>query len=164
MQPLGISQAARRSRSRYAARNSPSIARVSLALCGRGLPAAIAAKLAAPERASVCILGDGCFQMTCGELAVARRIGGALPIVVLNDGWLSLIQVKQARRNLPIYGTDLVSAENEAPPAHYFGVPVVAVRDAPSLRRAVTRALAANHPVVIEARIDGAQYMTTVYD
>jgi acetolactate synthase I/II/III large subunit len=131
---------------------------------GFGLPAAIAAKLAAPERASVCILGDGCFQMTCGELAVARRIGGALPIVVLNDGWLSLIQVKQARRNLPIYGTDLVSAENEAPPAHYFGVPVVAVRDAPSLRRAVTRALAANHPVVIEARIDGAQYMTTVYD
>ena len=131
---------------------------------GFGLPAAIAAKLAAPARPTVCILGDGCFQMTCGELAVARRIGGALPVVVLNDGWLSLIQVKQARRDLAIYGTDLVTAESEAPPAHYFGVPVVAVRDGPSLRSAVTRALAADHPVVIEARIDGSQYMTTVYD
>jgi acetolactate synthase I/II/III large subunit len=131
---------------------------------GFGLPAAIAAKLAAPERPSVCILGDGCFQMTCGELAVARRIGGALPIVVLNDGWLSLIQVKQARRGLAIYGTDLVGAADQAPPAHYFGVPVVAVRDASSLRSAVTRALAADLPVVIEARIDGAAYMTTVYD
>ncbi|HEX3973357.1 MAG TPA: thiamine pyrophosphate-binding protein [Stellaceae bacterium] len=131
---------------------------------GFGLPAAISAKLAAPDRPSVCILGDGCFQMTCGELAVAKRIGGALPIVVLDDGWLSLIQVKQARRNLAIYGTDLASAEGEAPPAHYFGVPVVAVRDAPSLRAAVTEALAADHPVVIEARIDGCHYMTTVYD
>ena len=47
---------------------------------GFGLPSAIAVKLAAPERPSVCLLGDGCFQMTCGELAVAKRIGGALPI------------------------------------------------------------------------------------
>ena len=131
---------------------------------GFGLPAAIAAKLAAPDRPGVCILGDGCFQMTCGELAVAKRIGGALPVVVLDDGWLSLIQVKQARRNLAIHGTDLESAEGEAPPAHYFGVPVVAVRDAPSLRDAVTQALAADHPVVIEARVDGSHYMTTVYD
>jgi acetolactate synthase-1/2/3 large subunit len=131
---------------------------------GFGLPAAIAAKLAAPDRPSVCILGDGCFQMTCGELAVAKRVGGALPVVVLDDGWLSLIQVKQARRNLAIYGTDLGRDHEEAPPMHYFGVPVVAVRDAPSLRAAVARALAADHPVVIKARVDGSHYLTTVYD
>jgi acetolactate synthase-1/2/3 large subunit len=131
---------------------------------GFGLPAAIAAKLAAPDRPSICILGDGCFQMTCGELAVAKRIGGALPVVVLDDGWLSLIQVKQARRNFEVYGTDLASGEDEAPPAHYFGVPVVAVRDAQALRAAVTKALAADHPVVIEARVDGSHYLTTVYD
>jgi acetolactate synthase-1/2/3 large subunit len=131
---------------------------------GFALPAAIAAKLAAPDRASVCILGDGCFQMTCGELAAARRIGGALPVVVLNDGWLSLIQVKQARRDFEIYGTSLESAAEEAPPAHYFGVPVVAVRDAQGLRAALAQALASDHPMVIEARVDGSQYMTTVYD
>src|SRR6185437_5840995 len=131
---------------------------------GFALPAAIAAKLASPERPSVCILGDGCFQMTCGELAVAKRIGGALPVVVLDDGWLSLIRVKQVRRELAIYGTDLGSAEDEAPPPHYFGVPVIAVRDAASLRAAVTQALAADHPVVIEARVDGSHYMSTVYD
>jgi acetolactate synthase-1/2/3 large subunit len=131
---------------------------------GFGLPAAIAAKLAAPERPSVCVLGDGCFQMTCGELAVAKRIGGALPIVVLDDGWLSLIQVKQARRNLEVHGTDLATSDSEAPPAHYFGVPVVEVRDARALRAAVTKALTADHPVVIEARVDGSHYMTTVYD
>src|SRR5581483_1247263 len=65
---------------------------------GFGLPAAIAAKLARPERPVVALIGDGCFQMTCGELATARRLGLALPVVVLDDGWLALIQVKQLRR------------------------------------------------------------------
>src|SRR6266508_2461174 len=51
---------------------------------GFGLPAAIAAKLASPERAVVALIGDGCFQMTCGEVAVARRLGLSLPIVVLD--------------------------------------------------------------------------------
>ena len=130
---------------------------------GFALPAAIAAKLAAPERPSVCVLGDGCFQMTCGELAVAKRIGGALPVVVLDDGWLSLIRVKQMRRNLQIYATDLENEEDD-PPSHYFGVPVVAVRDAEALRSALKKAFAADHPVVIEARINPDHYATTVYD
>ena len=42
---------------------------------GFGLPAAIAAKLARPDLPVVCFVGDGCFQMTCGELAVAKRWG-----------------------------------------------------------------------------------------
>src|SRR4030095_13220096 len=74
---------------------------------GFGLPAAIAAKLACPERAVVALIGDGCFQMTAGEVTVARRLGLALPIVVLDDGWLSLIQVKQGRRRFGLYGHDL---------------------------------------------------------
>src|SRR5262249_15351476 len=65
---------------------------------GFGLPAAIAAKLARPDLPVVCILGDGCFQMTCGEVATAKRLGLALPIVVLDDQWLALIKVKQMRR------------------------------------------------------------------
>ena len=42
---------------------------------GFGLPGAIAAKLARPDLPVVCMLGDGCFQMTCGEVAVAKRMG-----------------------------------------------------------------------------------------
>jgi thiamine pyrophosphate-dependent acetolactate synthase large subunit-like protein len=40
------------------------------------------------EQPVVAVIGDGCFQMTCGEVAVARRLGLTLPIVVLADpGW-----------------------------------------------------------------------------
>src|SRR6185369_4273507 len=92
---------------------------------GFGLPAAIAAKLARPDLPVACIVGDGCFQMTCGELAVAQRMGLAIPFVVLDDGWLSLIKVKQERRALELYGTTLSREGPIAPPAHYFGVPAV---------------------------------------
>jgi acetolactate synthase I/II/III large subunit len=131
---------------------------------GFGLPAAVAAKLARPERPVVALIGDGCFQMTAGEVAVARRLGLALPIVVLDDGWLSLIQVKQVRRGLPLYGTDLGEHAHVDPPAHYFGVPAVAARSAPDLARALKAALAADHPTVIEAKVDPRPYLDTVYD
>jgi acetolactate synthase-1/2/3 large subunit len=130
---------------------------------GFGLPAAIAAKLAAPEKPVVAILGDGCFQMTCGEVAVARRLRLALPVVVLDDRWLSLIQVKQARRGYDYYGTELDGAVT-APPAHYFGVPAIGVRDEAGLATALVDALAAAGPTVIEAAVDPAHYMQTVYD
>ena len=131
---------------------------------GFGLPAAITAKLACPERPVVALVGDGCFQMTCGEVAVARRLGLSLPIVVLDDGWLSLIQVKQVRRRFGLYGTDLGEQEHVAPPAHYFGVPVVGARSAAELTRALKDALDADHPTVIEARVDPSHYLDTVYD
>ena len=90
---------------------------------GFGLPAAIAAKLSAPDRPVVCLIGDGCFQMTCGELATAKRLGITLPVVVLDDRWLGLIRVKQMRRQYGIYGTELQQEDYRTPPSHYFGVP-----------------------------------------
>lgn len=131
---------------------------------GFGLPAAIAAKLARRDLPVVCVLGDGCFQMTCGELAVAKRENLPLPVVVLNDRWLSLIKVKQERRSLPHYGTALFEAPYDAPPSHYFGVQAVGVRDAPALERELARALAARGPAVIEAFVDPAHYSETVFD
>jgi acetolactate synthase-1/2/3 large subunit len=131
---------------------------------GFGLPAAIAAKLARPECPVVALVGDGCFQMTCGEVAVARRLGLSLPIVVLDDGWLSLIQVKQVRRSFGLYGTDLGEQPYPDPPAHYFGVPAVPARSAAELAHALTRGLAADHPTVIEAKVDPRHYLDTVYD
>ena len=102
---------------------------------GFGLPGAIAAKLARPDLPVVCLIGDGCFQMTCGEVATAKRLGITLPIVVLDDKWLALIKVKQIRRQFPLYGTELQAEDYREPPAHYFGVPAHGVRNAAGLGR-----------------------------
>ncbi len=131
---------------------------------GFGLPAAIAAKLARPGLPVVCLIGDGCFQMTCGEVATAKRLGLTLPIVVLDDKWLALIKVKQIRRQFPVYGTALQDEEYRDPPAHYFGVPAHGVRDAKALEEVLRAALAASGPTVIEAIVDSEHYVDTVYD
>jgi acetolactate synthase-1/2/3 large subunit len=131
---------------------------------GFGLPGAIAAKLARPDLPVVCLIGDGCFQMTCGEVAAAKRLGLTLPVVVLDDKWLALIKVKQMRRQFPLYGTELQPEEYREPPAHYFGVPAIGVRRADDLEAAVTKALAAAGPTVIEAVVDSDHYVDTVYD
>ena len=131
---------------------------------GFGLPAGIAAKLHRPDLPVVCILGDGCFQMTVGELATAKRLGICLPVVVLDDRWLGLIRVKQERRQLPIYGTTLQSEEYRDPPEHYFGVPAVGARNSDQLRSALIDAFVADGPTVIEAVVDAAHYSQTVFD
>ena len=131
---------------------------------GFGLPAAIAAKLARPDLPVVCILGDGCFQMTCGEVATAKRQGISLPIIVLDDRWLALIKVKQARRQFPLYGTELQAEEYAEPPAHYFGVPSFGVRDEAALMGRLEAALQTPGPTIIEALVDSDHYMETVYD
>jgi acetolactate synthase-1/2/3 large subunit len=131
---------------------------------GFGLPAAIAAKLARPDLPVVCLIGDGCFQMTCGEVAAARRLGLALPIVVLDDRWLALIKVKQMRRQYPLYGTELQAEDYREPPSHYFGVPALGVASPGALEQAVKTALAAQGPTVIEAVVDSEHYAETVYD
>ena len=131
---------------------------------GFGIPGAIAAKLARPDLPVVCMLGDGCFQMTCGEVAVAKRMGLSLPIVVLDDKWLALIKVKQLRRQFPLYGTELQTEEYTEPPQHYFGVPAVGVRSPEALEAAVKKALSAKGPTIIEAVVDSDHYVDTVYD
>jgi acetolactate synthase-1/2/3 large subunit len=131
---------------------------------GFGIPAAIAIKLTRPDLPVVCILGDGCFQMTCGEVAVARRQGLAIPFVVLDDRWLSLIKVKQERLGLSYYGTEVSPGVSPSPPAHYFGVRTVGVDSVAGLERELRMALAADGPTIIEAAVDAAHYSRTVYD
>jgi acetolactate synthase-1/2/3 large subunit len=131
---------------------------------GFGIPAALAAKLARPDLPVVCVLGDGCFQMSCGEVAVAGREGLAIPFVVLDDRWLSLIKIKQERRGLPHYGTEVSPGDYRLPPAHYFGVPAVGVDSAAGLERELRQAFAADGPTIIEALVDGAHYSQTVFD
>jgi thiamine pyrophosphate-dependent acetolactate synthase large subunit-like protein len=55
-------------------------------------------------------------------------------------------------------------AERPAPPAHYFGVPAVSADTREELTKRLGEALAADHPTVIEARVDPGHYLKTVYD
>ena len=64
---------------------------------GYGLPAAISAKLAAPEREVVCVAGDGDLMMVVGELATAVQEGAAIVVIVANNGMYGTIRMHQER-------------------------------------------------------------------
>lgn len=77
---------------------------------GYGLPAAIAAKVAFPERTVVCFAGDGDFQMNCQELGTAMQAGAQPIVLVLNNGIYGTIRAHQ-ERNYParVFGTTMVN-------------------------------------------------------
>jgi acetolactate synthase-1/2/3 large subunit len=129
---------------------------------GYGMPAAYAAKLAFPERAVVGVVGDGGFQMTAGELALARRLRLAVPIIVLNDGWLGLMKVKQERKNYRLSGVHLGDPVDSPP--HYFGVPCRPAKNPEAFSDALDWALSLTGPSVIEAFIDVEPYSQTIFD
>jgi acetolactate synthase-1/2/3 large subunit len=63
-----------------------------LGTMGYGVPAAVGAKAARPEATVVCIDGDGCFQMTCQELATAVLENLPIVTVIVNNGYLGMVQ------------------------------------------------------------------------
>ena len=79
---------------------------------GYGVPAAIAAKVAMPERMVVCFSGDGDFQMTCQELATAQQENAQPIILILNNGSYGTIRAHQ-ERNYParVFGTSMVNPD-----------------------------------------------------
>jgi acetolactate synthase I/II/III large subunit len=63
-----------------------------LGTMGFGLPAAIGAKIAAPDREVVLFAGDGGFQMTLQELGTVAQTGAVIKIIVLNNRFLGMVR------------------------------------------------------------------------
>ncbi len=129
---------------------------------GYGIPAALAAKLARPDREVACIMGDGCLLMMAGEMATARRLGRKVLFVVLNDNTLALIKVKQERRKFDLTGVQL-GETNFTPPDQYFGVPCRAARTPAEFRAALAWALGTDGPTVVEAMVRPEIYSEILY-
>jgi len=100
--------------------------------------------------------------MTAGELSLARRLDLRVPVIVLNDGWLGLMKVKQERKSYPLSGVRLGAPPDS--PAQYFGVACRAAKTPEELRAALDWAFALGGPSVVEAFIDAESYSATVFD
>jgi acetolactate synthase-1/2/3 large subunit len=79
---------------------------------GYGLPAAIAAKAAYPDRTVICFAGDGDFQMTMQELGTARQAGLEPIVLVFDNAMYGTIRAHQ-ERSYPerISGTPIVNPD-----------------------------------------------------
>lgn len=66
-----------------------------LGTMGFGVPAAIGAALAEPNRQVICFSGDGSMMMNIQEIATAVELGVNVKIIVLNNGYLGLVRQQQ---------------------------------------------------------------------
>jgi acetolactate synthase-1/2/3 large subunit len=121
---------------------------------GYGVPAAVAAKLAAPERPVIAFAGDGCFQMTGQELGTAVQYDAAIVVIVVNNASYGTIRMHQ-ERHYPhrVTGTDLRNPDFAAL-ARAYGAHGELVSDQAGFAPAVERALAAERPALVEVRTD----------
>jgi acetolactate synthase I/II/III large subunit len=124
---------------------------------GFGIPAAMAASICSPGSKVVCITGDGGFLMMAGEMVTAKRYGLPIIFVVLSDGELNLIRLKQSWREMPPYGTILYQGDLFGS-ASFLGVKVFTADSDESMEKAVSNALSLNEPVIINAIIDPDDY------
>jgi acetolactate synthase-1/2/3 large subunit len=122
---------------------------------GYGIPAALGAKAALPDRPVVAIVGDGCFQMTGMELATAVQERLPIVIVLVHDGSLTLIKIIQHRK----YDNRFIGVELRNPDfgmlAKAFGVRSWQVDSEPTLEKALREAVACGAPALVELVIKG---------
>ena len=121
---------------------------------GYGVPAAIAASLAQPERTVVCFAGDGDFLMSGNELATAVQYGARPIIVIVNNGMYGTIRMHQ-EKHYPgrVSGTELANPHFAAY-ARAFGAMGEIVEDTAQFAPAFERCVASGKCSVIEVRVD----------
>jgi pyruvate oxidase len=128
-----------------------------LATMGFGLPAAIAAKIAFPEKTVVCITGDGGFSMAMADFMTAVKYNLPMVVVVMNNRQLGMIQVEQMMENYPNFGTDLVNTNFAAYAENTGGVGIRVTRPG-DLAGAVRKAIETNRPVIIDVDTDSKRF------
>jgi acetolactate synthase I/II/III large subunit len=121
---------------------------------GYGYPAAVAAKLAQPQRTVFALCGDGDFLMTGQEIATAAQYGASFVAVVVNNGLYGTIRMHQ-EREYPgrVYGTELKNPDFAAY-ARAFGGHGETVERTADFAPAYERSAASGKPAIIELRID----------
>jgi acetolactate synthase-1/2/3 large subunit len=128
-----------------------------LSAMGFGLPGAIAAQLVRAEVPVVALIGDGGFAMAATELRMAAARGLPLTVVVFTDGSLNRIELKQMALGYPSTATRLEDIDLVGL-AESMACDAIRVTSAAELEKAAGSLTTLTRPLVIEARIDPAQY------
>ncbi|HEX3849158.1 MAG TPA: 5-guanidino-2-oxopentanoate decarboxylase [Steroidobacteraceae bacterium] len=121
---------------------------------GYGLPAAIGAKLAAPDRPVVALIGDGGIQFTLSELASAVEAGAPIIVLLWNNRGYGEIKRYMQERGIPTIGVDIYTPDFLTL-ARGFGCRAERAATFEQLQAALTAAAAANVPTLIEVCEEG---------
>jgi acetolactate synthase-1/2/3 large subunit len=125
---------------------------------GWSFPASLGAKCAAGGKAVLCFTGDGGFYYHLAELETARRCGIAVTVVVNNNSGFgqNLTGVRRVAGNRPGRGEELIrfGPTDFTEVARSFGVRGIRVERADAIATALSEAVQAGEPVVVDVVTD----------
>ncbi len=127
---------------------------------GWAVPAAIGAKLAAPERPVVAFLGDGDFMMTMQELSTIAQYD--IPVIIVhanNSGWMAISDLQMdVLGKEGVFGNDFMRGEKVYSPdfqtiAASFGIAAYHAQTLDGIANAVTEAIRSGKPAFINVNV-----------
>ncbi len=124
-----------------------------LGTMGFGLPAAIGAKIARPERTVCLFVGDGGIQMTMQEFGTIMQEGVGVKIILLNNNWLGNVRQWQELFFRERYSQTRMLNPDYALIARAYGIRCISVPDRASLEPALKEMFADDAPVLLDVHV-----------
>ncbi|TRZ42575.1 biosynthetic-type acetolactate synthase large subunit [Robertkochia solimangrovi] len=125
-----------------------------LGTMGFALPASIGAKMGAPEREVVAIIGDGGYQMTIQELGTIFQTKVPVKIVVLNNEFLGMVRQWQQLFFDKRYASTEMTNPDFVTIAKGYHIPAVRVTKREDLKGAVEEMIASEGPYFLEVMVE----------
>lgn len=126
-----------------------------LGTMGYGFPAAIGAKLGAPDRRVICVTGDGSFQMNIQELATAVHNNIDLTIAVINNSYLGMVRQWQEIFYEKRYShTSMEGSPDFVKIAEAFGARGLRAATDKEATEAIEQAFAEKGPFLVDFKVD----------
>jgi acetolactate synthase-1/2/3 large subunit len=118
---------------------------------GFGLPAAIGAQVACPDKVVVDVAGDGSIQMNIQEMATAVQFGLPVKVVILNNGYLGMVRQWQELFYEKCYAcTCMEHAPDFVKLAEAFGAVGLRATRPEAVEDVLAEGLSAKKPVIMD--------------
>lgn len=124
-----------------------------LGTMGFGLPAAMGAKIAAPNRPVCLFVGDGGIQMTLQEFGTIMQEGIGVKMFLLNNDWLGNVRQWQELFFGKRYSQTRMQNPDYRLIAQAYGIRCIVVSRREELEEAVRESLADNAPVLVDIHV-----------
>ncbi len=122
-----------------------------LGTMGYGLPAAIGAKVANPDRTVIAFMGDGGFQMNIQELGTILQSNIGVKMVLMNNSWLGMVRQWQELFYDKRYSFTHLANPDFQKVAQAYGIPSARVTSLDDLDEAIEQMLSTEGAFLLEA-------------
>jgi acetolactate synthase-1/2/3 large subunit len=117
---------------------------------GYAIPAAIGAKLAAPDKTVFAVCGDGAFMMSFAELATVKEQNLDIKIIICNNKTLGMVREFQAKSGESPFAVDMPGNPDFIKLAESFGINALSITDNSEIESAVNRMMNSQGAFILE--------------